>query len=279
VLVPDPGYGQYFSGVRLAGGIPLPVPLLEGGNAMFDLAEAERLVSERTRLIIVNSPHNPTGGVLSGEQVEEICAFARKHDLLILSDEAYDHILYDGWTHVSPAALKGMRERTVMCGSLSKTYSMTGWRIGYLAAPRELIAAAVKVQQNVLLSVCSFAQFGALAALKGSQECVCAMVEEFARRRRAILEGLASCPGLHCPVVPRGAFYVFARFAVPGFDALLLSEYLLDNAGVAVVPGIAFGRNGEGYLRISFATSYEDCCEGMERISVAMSRLPSGRTV
>ncbi len=273
VLVPDPGYGQYTSGARLAGAVPLPVPLIEGHNSMMDLAYAQDLVSPRTRMIVLNSPHNPTGGVLTRGQIEEVCDFAQKHGLIIVSDEAYDRILYEGEAHISPASLDGMDKITVMCGSLSKTYAMTGWRIGYIAAPPELIAASIKVQQNVLLSICSFAQFGALEALRGSQESVRNMVGEFDKRRQVILEGIEKCPGLESPVAPMGAFYFFVRFNVPEFTSVQMCDYLLDNAAVAVVPGNTFGANGEGYLRISFATSYEDCCEGMERINSAMRKL------
>lgn len=273
VLIPDPGYSQYSSGVKLLGGAPIAVPLLERENSMIDLEVAEEKVSRNTRFLVVNSPHNPTGGVLTGGQLAELCAFAQKHSLVILSDEAYDKILYEGREHISPAALEGMRERTVICGSLSKTYSMTGWRIGYIAAPRELIQSAVKVQQNVMLSIVSFAQHGALEAVSGSQSCVEEMVQEFNRRRETILGGLKEAPMLEVPVKPQGAFYVFVRFDVPGYDSLQMCDYLLEKAGVAVVPGTTFGEKGEHYFRISFATSYEDCREGVERIKEAMVRL------
>ena len=235
VLVPDPGYSQYFSGVSLLGGIPLAVPLLERENSVIDLEQAEKMVSRRTRFIIINSPHNPTGGVLTEQQLAELYSFAGRHNLIILSDEAYDRILYEPCSHISPAALEGMRKRTVVCGSLSKTYSMTGWRIGYIAAPRELIQAAIKVQQNVMLSVVSFAQYGALAAVSGSQSCVEEMVQEFDRHRKVILKGIAEVPLLDVPVKPQGAFYVFARFNVPEFDSVQMCDYLLEKAGVAVV--------------------------------------------
>jgi aspartate aminotransferase/aminotransferase len=166
-----------------------------------------------------------------------------------------------------------MKERTAIWGSLSKTYSMTGWRIGYLAAPADLVAGAVKMQQNVLLSVCSFAQAGAVAALQAPQECVETMVAEFERRRRVILDGISHAPGLSAVTDPRGAFYVFVRHDTPGKDSSALADYLLDHAGVAVVPGTTFGENGGGCFRISFATSYEDCKEGMERISRCMEEL------
>jgi len=266
VLVPDPGYSQFYSCIKLVGGKPVPLPLLDEENFAPDLEAARKLMTPRTRGIIVNSPQNPTGGVMSPEQIREVCTFAIEHDLVLFSDEAYDRILYDGAEFVSPATLEGMKERTVIWGSLSKTYAMTGWRIGYIAAPADMVSAAVRVQQNVLLSVCSFAQAGAAAALKGSQDCVDEMVEKFDERRKFLLNAISDCPGLGCPTIPRGAFYVFTRFRVPGMSAEDLSDRILEKGRVALVPGLPFGSRGEGYLRISYATSLEECKEGMERI-------------
>ena len=273
VLIPDPGYSQFTTCVRLAGGVAVPYPLLLEENSAPDLESAEMLLSDRTRAIIVNSPHNPTGGVMTPQQVEGVCGFAKNYDLLLFSDDAYDRMVFEGSRFVSPASFPGMKDKTVLWGSLSKTYSMTGWRIGYLAAPADLVAGAVKMQQNVLLSVCSFAQAGAVAALQGSQECVETMVAEFERRRRVILDGLSHAPGLSALTDPRGAFYVFVRHETPEKDSSALADYLLDHGGVAVVPGTTFGEKGDGCFRISFATSYEDCKEGMERIARCMEEL------
>lgn len=273
VLIPDPGYSQFTTCVRLAGGVAVPYPLLLEQNSAPDLEAAEMLLSDRTRAIIVNSPHNPTGGVMTPQQVEAVCGFAKNYDLLLFSDDAYDRMIFEGSRFVSPASFSGMKEKTAIWGSLSKTYSMTGWRIGYLAAPADLVAGAVRMQQNVLLSVCSFAQAGAVAALQGSQECVNGMVAEFERRRRVILDGLSHAPGLSALTDPRGAFYVFVRHDTPGKDSSTLADYLLDHGGVAVVPGTTFGENGNGCFRISFATSYEDCKEGMKRIARCMEEL------
>ena len=273
VLLPDPGYGQFATSIRLAQGVPVPYPLQLERNSAPDLEAAERLLSDRTRAIIVNSPHNPTGGVMTPEQVQRVCEFAKNYDLLLFSDEAYDRMVFDGSRFVSPASFPGMKERSLIWGSLSKTYSMTGWRIGYLAAPAPLVAGAVKMQQSVLLSVCSFAQAGAAAALQGPQECVEAMVAEFQRRRQVILEGISRAPGLSALTDPRGAFYVFVKHDTPGKDSSALADYLLEHGGVAVVPGATFGQNGDGCFRISFATSYEDCKEGMDRIATCMKDL------
>ena len=277
ILVPDPGYTQFVTAIRLAGGKGLPMPLSAGDNFMPDLEKARDIISPRTRGIIVNSPHNPTGAVLDPDQVSEIGRFAESHDLVVFSDEAYDRIVFPGADFSSPAALPDMKDRVVIWGSLSKTYAMTGWRIGYLAAPRELIGAAVKMQQNVLLSTCSFAQAGAEAALKGPQACVDEMVAEFNRRREIILDGIDSAPGLECPAIPRGAFYVFVRHNVAGIDSAQLADHILDNAGVAVIPGTPFGQRGEGFLRISYATSQAECREGMDRIAEVMQKLGTGR--
>jgi len=273
ILVPDPGYTQFYSGVRLVGAVPVPLPLREDDNFVPDLGAAENLITGRTRAIIVNSPQNPTGAVMDPEQMTEICRFADAHELMVFSDEAYDRIVFEDSVSISPAAVPAMREKTVVWGSLSKTYSMTGWRIGYLAGPAELVRAAVKVQQNVMLSVCSFAQAGAVAALKGPQDCVRQMVAEFDRRRRVILEGLAKTPGIFCPATPKGAFYVFVRADIPGMDSTALADYLLDQSHIAVVPGDPFGSRGRGFLRISYATSLADCREGMERLVAAMKKL------
>jgi aspartate/methionine/tyrosine aminotransferase len=273
VLVPNPGFSQFFSCIKLTGGVPVSLPLRAYENFAPDLAAAQKLLTDRTRALIVNSPHNPTGSVLTVRQLEEICRFAAENDLVIFSDEAYDHMIYDGSRFFSPAGCKDMKRQTVIWGTLSKTYSMTGWRVGYIAAPKALISAAIKVQQNVMLSICSFAQAGAVAALKGDQACVTRMVDEFDNRRRIVLQGIENSPGLSCPAIPGGAFYVFAKHDVPGMTTSELADYLLDEGGVAVVPGTTFGTMGKGYLRISYATSSRNCKEGMERIAQAMAQL------
>ncbi len=276
ILVPDPGYTQFASAIQLAGGRGVSMPLLAEDNFMPDLQAAAKLIRRNTRGLVVNSPHNPTGAVLDPDQVAEIGHFAENHGLVIFSDEAYDRILFPGADFSSPAALPGMKDRTVIWGSLSKTYAMTGWRIGYLATSRELIQAAVKMQQNVMLSACSFAQAGAVAALNGPQECVDHMVAEFDRRREIILAGISAAPGLSCPSTPRGAFYVFVRHEVAGLGSSELADHILDHAGVAVVPGTPFGERGEGFLRISYATSQSACQEGMARIADILQKLKLG---
>ena len=277
ILVPDPGYTQLVSSIRLAGGEGVCMPLMTGENFMPDLDAAARLIGPRTRGIVVNSPHNPTGAVLAPGQIAALGRFAEAHGLIVFSDEAYDRIVFPGAEFSTPAALPGMKDRTVIWGSLSKTYAMTGWRIGYLAAPAELIAAAVRVQQNVLLSTCSCAQAGAVAALEGPQQCVEEMVTEFNRRREIILGGIGQAPGLECPTIPRGAFYAFVRHDTPGMDSATLADHVLDNAAVAVIPGPSFGQRGEGFLRISYAASRTECREGMARIAETMQKIAARR--
>jgi aspartate aminotransferase/aminotransferase len=273
ILVPNPGFGLFTTCTRLAGGVPVFLPLTEKKGFSPDIHAAEKLLTPKTRAIIVNSPHNPTGSVLTRDQMEAVCNFAKENDLFVLSDEAYDRLLYDGTDFLSPAALPDMKERTLIWGSLSKTYSMTGWRIGYLAAPKEVIEAAVKIQQNAMLSLCAFAQAGAVEALKGPQDCVEEMLTELDRRRCTILDAIAQSPSLSCPLKPLGAFYVFAKHEVPGMNSEKVSDYLLEQAGVAVAPGTVFGSGGEGYFRISYSISSDDCREGMDRIAQAMTKL------
>ena len=214
---------------------------------------------------------------MTPEQVGQVCRFADRHGLLVFSDEAYDRMVYPGVEFCSPAALPGRKPQTLIWGSLSKTYAMTGWRIGYIAGPPEVIAACVRLQQNLMLSVCSFAQAGAAEALAGPQDCVQEMMAEFDRRRRAVVAGIAAIPGLTLAVEPRGAFYVFVRSEIPGIDSTALTDLFLDKAGVATVPGTTFGKNGEGFFRISYAVSLSDCREGIERIGRVMGEIAGGR--
>jgi aspartate/methionine/tyrosine aminotransferase len=277
VLIPDPAFGSFPWSVHLAGGVPVEVSLIAADNFMFDLEAAARAITPRTKALMVNSPHNPTGSVLTREQLEKIAAFTARHNLVLISDEAYDHIVYEGHVHHCPAGFPGMRDRTIICGSLSKTYSMTGWRIGYIAAAEPVVGAAVRVQQNVMLSLCSFAQMGAIAALTQSQAFTAEMVKEFSRRRKLILQMIKQVPGLEMESEPYGTFYIFPKITLPDITSTQLADYLLDKAGIAVVDGAAFGHTGQGHIRICYTNSYENCQEGMERLAQAMSRLAMGK--
>ena len=273
ILIPDPGYEPYPHSIKLAGGVAVSMPLLEKENFCPDLEAVHKLVNNRTRGIIINSPHNPTGGVLTAAQIKKLCDFAVEHNLLIFSDEAYDQMLYEGRPFISPASLPNMKERTIIWGSLSKTYAMTGWRIGYIAGPAEMINSAIKIQQNLMISVCTFAQAGAIEALRGSQDCLDEMLVKFAARRQVILNGIDKIPGLSCPTTPYGAFYAFVKHEIPNKSSDEVAEFLIDRGKVAVVPGTAFGAGGEGYLRFSYAMSPEICQEGIDRITPLIHEL------
>lgn len=276
VLIPDICFGPFSLVVHLAGGIAKPIPLLPEKNYAYDWEAAKNALTSRTRAIIVNSPHNPTGSVLTKAQIEQVGDFVREHHLVLVADEAYDKLVYTK-DYMSPACLKSLKQHLIICGSLSKSYAMTGWRIGYIAAPKAVISAAVRLQQNIMLSLNTFAQYGAVEALTGTQQYTADMVLEFDRRRKLILERIEKIPGLKLDTLPQGAFYVFPRITLPKLDSAYLADYLLDEAKVAVVDGAAFGPGGKGHFRISYAVSYENCREGMERIAKVMEQFAAGK--
>lgn len=272
VLAPSLGWLNYFTLPALASARvdTYPVRVQDGFRVTAESIEAS--ITPQTRLLILVSPGNPTGAVIDAADLAAIARVAEKHNLLVLSDEIYEKIIYDDARHVSIASLAGMRERTIVVNGFSKAYSMTGWRLGYAAAPRELIAPMMKVHQYVATSAVSFAQAGAVTALEGPQDCVAEMVSEFKRRRDLLIAALNRIPGLVCPM-PRGAFYAFADVRAYGLLSEQLAWHLLREAGVAVVPGNTFGPAGEGYLRLSFANSYENIAAGVERLAVALGKL------
>ncbi|MDZ7272032.1 MAG: pyridoxal phosphate-dependent aminotransferase [candidate division KSB1 bacterium] len=269
VLYPDPGFPIYESVIRFVGGKPVPIPLREERKFSFDIDEFRALVSDRTKLIILNSPQNPTGGVLSKGDLEAIAEEAMARDIFVLSDEVYNNILYEG-TFFSIASLPGMRERTVILDGLSKTYAMTGWRLGYGVMPRELARHVERLTINTVSCTSHFSQYGAIAAITGSQEPVAAMVAEFRRRRDFIVAGLNKIKGVHC-VMPQGAFYAFPNIKGTGFSSKELERRLLEEAGVATLSGTAFGRYGDGYLRLSYANSLENIERALERFAALVS--------
>ncbi len=275
VLVPDPGYIPYSSLIKLTEAIPVPVPLNEKDNFCFDFEALKALVSPKTRLLILCSPGNPTGTMMNREQLERLAAFCKEHDLLVLSDEAYEQVLYDGNPHISIASLPGMKERTITVQSFSKTYSMCGWRVGYLAAPPELMRILIRAHQTITMCACSFAQAGAAEALTGPQDSLHTMLAEFDRRRLLVYQGLLDA-GLPCRM-PQAAFYLFPDIREFGMSSVEFADLLLDKYGVATVGGAEFGASGEGHLRISYATSYEDCQEGVQRIRQCVEDLRSGK--
>ncbi len=272
VIYPDPGFPTYAAMIRVAGGTPVPVPLLEEADFSFDLDAFDRLVSDRTRLIILNSPSNPTGGVMPLSALEHIAAVARQRGIWVLSDEIYMRLMFDGSAAPTIAALPGMAERTIICDGFSKTYAMTGWRLGFGIMPEPLAERVELLLTHSIGCTASFTQVAGVEALRGPQEQVEAVVAEYQRRRDVLVAGLNAIPGWRCRT-PQGAFYAFPNVSSYGKTSSWWADYLLDEAGVAVLPGTAFGGCGEGYLRLIFANSMENIKLALERIAAAVVKL------
>jgi aspartate aminotransferase len=264
VIYPNPGFPIYESVINFLGAKSVPLQLSEAKDFSFDIADLERLVSDRTKLLIINSPQNPTGGVLSGADLDAIARLAVKHDFWVLSDEIYSKIIYEG-THESIATRPGMLERTIILDGHSKTYAMTGWRLGYGVMPKELADAVAKLQTNCNSCTASFTQIAGAEALTGPQDAAKAMVAEFRARRDLLVAGLNEIPGISCRL-PRGAFYVFPNVSQLGRTSSELESLLLDKYGVAALSGTAFGKFGEGYLRFSYANSQPQIRKALERV-------------
>jgi aspartate/methionine/tyrosine aminotransferase len=266
VILPDPGYPAYASQVNFIGGVPKPVTLREESGFRMDLDELASLITPKTRMLIVNTPQNPTGGVLTAEDVEFVCELAHKHDLLVVSDEIYSQLVY-GFQHVSPLSHPGMRERTVLMDGLSKSYAMTGWRLGYAVAPKALAAKLDTLMINSSSCAAGFTQMAAIEALSApeSEHAVARMVKVFEHRRNLIVDGLNAIPGMRC-ARPEGAFYAFPNIEGTGFDEHELADRLLSEAGVAVLPGTAFGRAGKGFIRLAYTQSEDELTSGLDRI-------------
>jgi len=265
VIYPDPGFPTYAAMIAVAGGVPIPVPLSEKKNFSFDLEAFDARLSPRTRLVIVNSPANPTGGVMPLEDLEHIAAAAREHNFWIMSDEIYARLSYEGPVP-SIAALPEMAERTVIVDGFSKTYAMTGWRLGYAIMPVELAERVELLLTHSIGCTATFTQAAGVDALTGDQRMVDEVVDEYRRRRDRIVDGLNAIPGVHCQR-PQGAFYVFPNISKTGISSKELAQRLLDEAGVAVLAGTDFGAGGEGYLRLCYATSPEVIENALERVA------------
>jgi aminotransferase len=263
VLIPDPMWSHYPYCARLAGARVVPVPLDEQNGYQLDPNDLEKAITDRTRMLVLNSPHNPTGVVLHRETIEAVAEVVERHGLLLISDEVYDRITYDGVEQFSPATIENIVDRTITVNGLSKTYAMTGWRLGYVAAHPDLISAMTRVHQYTTVCATSFAQAGGVAALTGPQDCVAEMVAEFDKRRRVIVKAFQEMPGASL-VEPSGAFYVFPDISALGRTSQQVADDLLKQADVAVVPGEVFGVSGKGHLRISYACSLEDVKRGMD---------------
>jgi aspartate/methionine/tyrosine aminotransferase len=271
VIYPNPGFPIYESMINFTGAKPVPIPLREEYNFAFDIDEFKKLVTRKTKLIIINSPHNPTGGILDKETLEEIAKIAMERDIAVLSDEIYDRILYDGEFH-SIASIPGMQERTIILNGFSKTYAMTGWRLGYGVMPKDLAVHITRLMTNSNSCTNAATQVAGIAALKGPQDDVDRMVAAFRERRDVIVKGLNEIPGVSC-VLPPGAFYAFPNIKGTGMKSKALADYLLDEAGVACLSGTSFGAYGEGYLRLSYANSVPNIKKALERMAEAIAKL------
>jgi aspartate aminotransferase len=275
ILYPNPSFPIYESVIRFSGATPVPIPLHESAGFSFSAAEILEKITPRTRLLIINSPANPTGGVVPRAELDRLVAGLERHpQLAVLSDEIYGEILYDGAEHASLLAYPSLRDRLILLDGWSKTYAMTGWRLGYGVWPKALFGAAERLAINCHSCVNASAQFAGIAALEGPRDPVLRMVAAFAERRELVVAALNSLPGLRC-VRPGGAFYAFPNVTGTGLDARSLQSKLLEEAGVATVAGTSFGEFGEGYLRFSYASSPEAISEAVERIRKLLGNLPA----
>jgi aspartate aminotransferase len=268
VIYPNPGFPIYESMIRFLGAVPVPIPLEEARGFSFDLNLFRERLSEKTKMVVLNSPQNPTGGTIPAEDLKQIAAMLCDRDVMVLSDEIYSRISYSEEPPVSIASFPGMLAKTIILDGFSKTYAMTGWRMGYGVMPPWLVGAVSKLMVNSNSCTASFTQRAGLAALTGPQDCVTTMVAEFRRRRDAICAGLNRIPGFRC-AVPGGAFYAFANIAGTGMDSKELADFLLYEAGVSCLDGGCFGEYGKGYIRFSYANSMENLMEAVGRIQKA----------
>ena len=271
VIYPDPGFPSYSAAISLVGAVPVPVPLVEERGFDLDVAALRSRVSDKTRMILLNSPSNPTGGIVSEDSLATIARLARERDLWILSDEIYARLVYD-IDSPSIVTLPGMAERTIIADGFSKTYAMTGWRLGFGVMPRALADKLGLLLTHSVGCTATFTQRAGLEAIRGAQDEVDRVVARFKHRRDLIVAGLNAIPGVRC-AVPQGAFYAFPNVEALGLASSELADFLLEEAGVAVLPGTAFGRNGEGFLRLSYANSSENIERALSQIENALQRV------
>ncbi len=271
VLYPNPGFPTYEAMIRVAGGVPVPVPLSEEDDFSFDLDAFDRLVNKKTRMVVLNSPSNPTGGVMPRSALEHIARTAFDLDFWVLSDEIYSRIVY-GSPALSISAVEGMLERTIICDGFSKTYSMTGWRLGYGIMPEPLAERVNLLLNHSIGCTAGFTQVAGLEALNGPQEQVEQIVQEYRRRRDFLVTGLNQISGVSCRT-PQGSFYAFPNIRAFDIPSDQLASYLLEEAGVALLSGTSFGEYGEGYIRLCFANSMENLATALERLRNALGKL------
>ena len=272
VIIPNPGFVLYEPCALLAGGVPVFLPLLKENDFKPHIRDVTSLITEKSRVMILNYPNNPTGAVLSYGEMATLAKIAVERDLIVISDEVYEKIIYDTAKHYCMATFQGMRERTLVVNSFSKTYAMTGLRVGYVYGPKELISELWLAHQYTVACVNSISQYAALAALRGPQDFVSDTKREFDRRRQLVYKRLNEINGFKCRL-PKGAFYIFPNIKAFKMSSEQFAEYLLKEAHVATVPGSAFGSYGEGYIRISYTASYEQLGEALDRIEKAVKKL------
>ncbi len=272
ILIPDPVWMNYLNVPKLLGAVPISYSLTEENGFQVDLEEIRRKVTAKTKALVIVTPNNPTGGVLSEQTLRGIADIAISNDIWVISDEIYERLIYDGEKHISIAAFPGMKERTFTMNGFSKAYSMTGWRIGYVAAPKEIIVALNKIHQHNTTCAPSFVQKASVIALRNETTEVEDMVKEYQRRRDYAVKAINEIDGLSC-VCPKGAFYIFINIKQLPMTSAEFAEYLLTTAKIACVPGDVFGAGGKGYLRMSFANSYENIVEGCRRLKEAVDSL------
>ena len=265
VIYPDPGFPTYKAMIDVAGGVPVPVPLLEENSFSFDLKTFDELVSERTKLVVINSPANPTGGVMPLDDLKHIATKAQEYNFWVISDEIYSRLVYDGMRGPSIANVPGMQKRTIIMDGFSKTYAMTGWRLGYAIMPESLAERVVLLLNHSIGCSAAFTQLAGITAITGPQEMVEESVVEYQRRRDRMVSGLNAIPGVICQL-PEGAFYAFPNISSFGIPSAQLANRILDEVGVAVLSGTDFGQNGEGYLRLCYANSMENIDRSLERL-------------
>ena len=270
VLVVDPGY-DYYSQIRLFGGVPVRIAAREENRFKIDPDEVAKAITPKTKAFILNTPSNPTGAVFDRSILEQVATLCQKHGIMVISDEPYEHILFDGNEHVSMGSLDGMQDLTVSIYTLSKSYAMTGWRVGYVAAHKAIIAEMEKLMEHMVSGVTSVAQRAALAAIEGSQDCVRQMVERYDQRRDLLINGLNGIKGISC-IKPESTFYAFPNISSFGMSSWEFARYMVEKHKVAMVPGSIFGENGEGYVRLSFATRSANLEEALKRIEKGVPR-------
>ena len=271
VIYPNPGFPIYESMSRYVGGVPVAAPLREAADFRMDTDEVASLITPRTRMIVINSPHNPTGSILTSDDVRRIAELATEHDLVVLADEIYGRLQYSG-APLSIATLPGMADRTITLDGFSKTFAMTGWRLGYGVIPEWMVPSFNRLVINSVSCTNAFAQAGALEALTGPQDAADAMRTEFIARRQLMVDGLNAISGVSC-VMPHGAFYTFPNVSSFGRSSNEIADHLLYDAGVCGLSGTAFGKHGEGHLRFSYATSRENLAKALERVAESLAKL------